>query len=356
LGDFDASESSLERALDLAGDVPTVIAQASRYLADITLTIRGDADRAAALFDQALAAAHALGDPAVLSRTLLMAGWVPYWRNELDAARAMFDEALQVARSAERGDAWAEARALVGLASVTSPVGDEADALALGEEALAIGRESGQAFTEAVARGTVAGSLRRMGRSGEALGLVDGAIVVFRELGARWELASALGDRGDIHRVDGRLDDAEADLREAYRLCRDLKERALVTWTAAELSLILIARGDLTAARSLLDEPSARLAADEPGSLTSLLRAEAALAYAAGDDDVARTKAEAAIAAERGHHGTANPLAAQIWWTARLLGDQAAGGAEVVREARERLERHHWVQAFREPDLLTRPA
>jgi tetratricopeptide (TPR) repeat protein len=268
----------------------------------------------------------------------------------------MYEEALEVARSAERRDAWAEGRALVGLASVTSPIGDEADALALGEDAVVIGRESGQAFTEAVARGTVAGSLRRMGRTSEALGLIDGAIAVFRELGARWELASALGDRGDIHRVDARLDEAEADLREAYRLCRDLNERALVTWTAAELSLILIARGDLGAARSLLDEPSARLASEEPGSLTALLHAEAALAYAAGDDELARAKAGAAIEAERGDRGAPNPLAAQIWWTARLFGDEAAGGPDAVREARDRLEQHHWVQALREPDLLTRPA
>src|SRR5205814_4061085 len=119
---------------------------------------------------------------------------------------------LAVARSSDRRDAWAEGRALVGLASITSPQGDEQDALGLGLEALEIGRDSGQTFTEAVARETVSSSLRRMLRLDEALEHADAAIRIFRELGARWELASALGDRGELHRVAGRMDDAETDL------------------------------------------------------------------------------------------------------------------------------------------------
>ena len=85
-------------------------------------------------------------------------------------------------------------------------------------------------------------------------------IRTFRELGARWELASALGDRGAIHRVAGRLEDAEVDdLREAFVLCRDLKERALVTWTAAELARVLSMQGDTAGARQVLGDPAARL-------------------------------------------------------------------------------------------------
>ena len=35
----------------------------------------------------------------MLSRTLLMAGWVPYRRKRMDEAEAMFREALTVARA-----------------------------------------------------------------------------------------------------------------------------------------------------------------------------------------------------------------------------------------------------------------
>ncbi len=354
LGEFDAAESSLRRALEFDGESVRVCAHASRYLADITLTIRAEPEVAEELFADALRAARAIGEPDVLARTLLMAGWAPYWRNELGRAREMFQEALDVARGEDRPDPWAEGRALVGLASVVSPVGDEQESLDLGLEALEVGRASGQPFTAAVAREHVAGSLRRMMRLDESLEHADAAIRTFRELGARWELASAMGDRGTTHRLGGDLDEAERDLREAFRVCRELGERALVTWTASELARVLVVRGDTAGARQVLDDPAARLSAAEPGSTTAFLFAEAAVALAEGDRDVARDKAVAGMRAELDQDGSAgvpNSVAARIWWVARLFGDDAAGGAEAVRSARDRLERHHWMQALHEPDV-----
>ena len=43
---------------------------------------RGDAERAGSLLEDALAAARDLGDPWTLARTLLVAGWGPYWRGD----------------------------------------------------------------------------------------------------------------------------------------------------------------------------------------------------------------------------------------------------------------------------------
>jgi class 3 adenylate cyclase/tetratricopeptide (TPR) repeat protein len=351
MGEFAAAEASLRRALELDGDSVLIRAHAQRYLADVALTIHGDNERAAPLFERSLEASRELGDPIVLARTLLMAGWVPYWRNDLDRARVMFEEALAVARANDDGDAWAEARALVGLASITSPVGDERDSLALGLEALDIGARSGDAFTTAVARETVANSLRRMWRLEEAIEHAGAAIMTFRELGARWELASALGDRGLINRLLGRPEQAEPDLREAFRLCRDLNERALVSWTAAQLSRTLVARGDASAARQLLEEPAARLAAAEPGSITSMLAAETVLALAEGNAETARAKAELGLEEER-RQGWPNHVAAQEWWAGRLLGAEIVGGEEELAAAGRLLEEHHWIQALKEPELV----
>ncbi len=336
LGEFDAAEEAFHRALTIAGDESDrVCAHSSRFLADIMLTIRGDDVAASELFARATEAARRLGGPYTLARTLLMAGWVPFWRNDLVEAESLFREALQVARAGDVRDAWAESRALVGIANVISPIGDEADALEVGLEALAVAEEGAQAFTAAVAHETVAASLRRMLRLDEALVHSDAAVGILRELGARWELASALGDRGAIHRLAGRSSEAEADLREAFLLCRDLKERALITWTAAELARILAERGDPSAARSVLGDPAARIAEGEPGSATALLNAECVLALAEGDPATARARALASIEAERGLHGVPNALAAQIWWTARLFGDEAGGGSESVAGARD---------------------
>jgi class 3 adenylate cyclase/tetratricopeptide (TPR) repeat protein len=354
LGEFDLAEDAFRRALTIAPeDSDALRAHAARYLADITLTVRGFPEAASTLFEQALVAARAAGDTRSLSRTLLMAAWVPYWNNDLARSETMFREALTASRSGEGRDAWAESRALVGLAHVISPTGDEEDALAVGLEALAIGVESGQGFTSAVARETVAGSLRRMMRLEEAMEHSEVATSTLRELGARWELASALGDRGVIHRLAGRFEEAERDLREAFVLCRDLRERALVTWTAAELARILAYRGDVSGARQVLSDPAARLAEGEPGTATTLLGAEAVLALAEGDSETALSKSVASIQTERGAQGGPNALAAQIWWTGALFGEVSVGGEHAVAEARGNLERCHWRQALAEPDMAS---
>jgi class 3 adenylate cyclase len=352
MGEFAAAEESLQRALALDGDSVLINAHALRYLADIALTIHGDDERAAPLFERSLAASRQLDNPVILARTLLMAGWVPYWRNDLDRARAMFEEALDVVRRNPDGDPWAEARALVGLAAITSPVGEEEEALALALRALGVGRSSGDAFTTAVAEENVANSLRRLWRLEEAMDQADSAIQTFRELGARWELASALGDRGQIRRLLGRLDEAEPDLREAFRLCRDLNERALVSWTASELSRVLVATGDAGGARRVLDDPASRIAAREPGSATATLAAETVLALAEGDREAALERASEALAGER-LQGWPNLVAAQIWWVGRLFGSEHVGGDGELEQAQKLLESHGWIQALKEPELAS---
>jgi class 3 adenylate cyclase/tetratricopeptide (TPR) repeat protein len=351
LGEFDVAEEALRRALSMDG-ADRVEAHAARFLGDITLTIRGDDHLATALFDRSLVAARRLGEPYVIARSLLMAAWVPFWHNELMDAEAMFREALQIARSSEIHDVWAATRALTGLATVTSQSGDEREALALSLEALAAAEGVGQDFTTAIAHGTAASSYRRMLMLDEALQHADEAVRTLRELGSRWELASALGDRGAVHRLAGRLEEAERDLREAFILCRDLKERALVAWTASELARLLALTGDLAGARAVLADPAARLWEGEPGSTAALLTAEAVVALAESDVETAEAKSVASIGSEFADRGSTNALAAQIWWTARLFGEEAAGGGVAVGEAEARLEKNAWRQALREPELV----
>jgi class 3 adenylate cyclase/tetratricopeptide (TPR) repeat protein len=353
LGEYDSAEIYLERALKLAGEGDDrVNAHAARYMADIALTIRGDGHAAQELFDRSLEAARRVGDPYVLSRSLLMAGWVPFWRGRLDEAEAMFSEALEVARSGGERDPWAESRALIGLANVHSGTGDEEQALGIALQALAAGEETGQAFTTAAAHETVAASLRRELRLDEALVHAEMAVESMRELGARWELASALGERGAIQRLAGRLSEALRDLKEAFLLCRDLKERTLVIWTAAELARTLAQQGDTTGARAVLDDPLTLRGEGELGTLGAVHMAEAVVELAEGDEHSARARSIAAIEAERDGRGTPNALAAAIWWTGRLFGAEAAGGADVLNDARERLERNRWRQALREPEMV----
>jgi tetratricopeptide (TPR) repeat protein len=355
LGDFDEAEARFRKAMSLAAGDERVTAHAARYLADITFTVRGDEHLATSLFERSLRAARALGDPFVLARTLLMAGWVPFWRNRLDEAKAMFEEALTVVRSSERGDPWAEVRALVGLASVASPQGPEAQAHAIGVEALAIAEGAGQPFSAGIAHQLLAASCRRSLQLEEASAHADAAIRIFRELGARWELASSLGDRGAIHRVARRLDEAERDLREAFVLCRDLKERSLVTWTASELARTLAAQGDAAGARGVLADPLARTAEGEPGGASSLAMAEAVTALAEGDRPGARTRSLEALAAASTPPVVVNPHAAVVWWVGSLFGPEGAGGRRAVDEAHDTLRDNGWQQALLEPEIAPKP-
>jgi len=352
LGEFEAAVSPLTRALEIGGTDPQIRADASRFLGDIELSIRGNPERAGKLLDRALAAARELGDPWTLARTLLVAGWAPYWRNDKQKAREMFEEALAVARANREGDPWAESRALSMVATLVEDVGDQEEALALSSEALAIAETSGDRFSVAVARESVGNALRRIGRLNEALPHLNAAVDAFRELGARWELASALTSRGILHRVAGRIDQAVKDLREAYRLCRELKERGIVTWTASQLAMALVRAGELQAAREVLEETSAVVDSRGPGSVDWLLEGEVEILLAEGDREGALEKALEVLRLER-EHESAKDVAARIWWIGRVFGPDAVGGEGEMERARRLLEETHWQSAIMAPDLVS---
>ncbi|MGZ8636756.1 MAG: ATP-binding protein [Actinomycetota bacterium] len=348
-GEFEAATSALHRALELAPRDAAVRAQA-RFLGDIELSVRGNRELAAELLEDALAAARELGDPWTLARTLLVAGWGPYWRADLATARTMFEEALDVARANAEGDAWAEARALASLSNLVAETGDEEEALALAAQGLAIAEGGHDRFSIAAAKENVSGALRRLGRVDEAIVHADAAVDGFRELGARWELASGLTSRGNTHRLSGRAEEAVRDLREAYRLCRELQERSIVSWTASSLAKALADIGELGAARRVLAE-TAGLAADGTGSSEWLLDAEVEILLAEGDRETALAKATQLLALER-ERSQPKDIAAGVWWVGSVFGVQEAGGAEEVERARALLESFHWEQALHRPELL----
>ncbi len=348
LGEFGSAIAPLQRALELGGEDTRVRSHACRFLGDIELSIRGDRERAGELFDRALAAARELGDPWSLARTLLVAGWAPYWRSDIEGARAMFEEALAVTRANPEGDPWSEARALGALATVVSETGDEEESLALASQALMIGESTGDRFAVAVAREGVGNSLRRLWRLEEAHPHLDWSVDAFRELGARWELASALTSRGVARRLSGRREEAVKDLREAYRLCRELKERSLITWTASSLAKAQVDSGELDAAHRVLEETASVAGPEGPGSAEWLLDAETVLLLAEGDPEGARSRALELLRLVQAR-GWPKEVAGQVWWVGRIFGADAVGGEEELASARKVLEETHWEQALREP-------
>jgi class 3 adenylate cyclase/tetratricopeptide (TPR) repeat protein len=351
LGEYDEGEATLSLALEKAGDDPWTRTLAGRFLADITLNIHADIDRAEKMFDEALAAAEELGDPWARARTLLMAGWVGYWREDMDAARRTFEEALRIARQNLERDRWAEARSLISLAGVRSAETYPSKVLELADEALALGREMGDPFTVATSQERRSNAFRARWSLAEALACSNEAVRIYRDLGARWELASALGDRGTVLRLLERLDDAEADLREAHALCVELRDRVLVAWTASELAITLALRGKLQEARTVVDDPSLPQTVDGPGDRTAMLWARSLIGFAEGNLDDARAQALEALAMER-EHGNERSAAISVWWIASLFGADVAGGGDEVARARARMEEIGWDRAFRETEQV----
>ena len=351
LGDFEQSHVDLSRALEVAGGDVWTRTHALRFLADITLNVRGDPDRATDLFEQALTAAGELGDSFAMARTLLMAAWAPYWRKDLATSRSMFEGALQIARQNREGDRWAEARALVSLTSVISPEGDEEECLELGLRGLRLGRAMDDPFTIAVADEAVGNSLRRMMRLDEAEPYMNEAVRTFRDLGARWELASALSDRADIYRLSGRLQAAEADLKESLEVSRHLGERSLIRWTARELVRVYLAQGMRESTQRILEDPTAWVEVGDIESNWSRAFAEMVSALHDGDRDRALECAAEILRLAR-EEGWPNALAADVWWVGNVFGPEVVGGEEVLEQARQRLEAAHWYQALREPELV----
>lgn len=348
-GEYDEAMQAIERALSVAGTDAWVRAHANRFAGDIELNVRNNLSRAEWTFDEALSAARELGDPWAVARTLLVAAWAPYARDDVPAARAMFDEALVLAREAPERDRWAEARALTFLALTGIPDRSATEVLELATQSLDVGRDLDDPFTMAVAQQTVANALRRLNRLEEAWDLSDQATKTFLDLVAPYERASAQSDRGNIARLLGRMDQAEADLRDALAVCRDLKYRTLGAWTASELARVLITRGDITEAQSLLRHPSTMFGTEDIGSRISLANSNGLVAIAAGDGQAARDALIDALGMER-DRGWPNHIAAQTVAVAVLCGDDAAGGKAAVAGARALLVEREWRL------LLARPA
>jgi class 3 adenylate cyclase/tetratricopeptide (TPR) repeat protein len=351
LGEYEVAERSLSDALQAGDGIPDVRALAARFLGDIALNIHGDPDRAEQLFTDSEAAAREEDNRWALSRTLLMAGWVPYWRGDFEAARERFNQALEIARSNPEVDRWGEARALISLAGIASALGDPGQTLEIADRALTLGREISDPFTVATAQERRSNSFRTGWRLEDALACSNEAVRIYRDLGARWELASALGDRGTLHRLLDRFEEAERDLREAWALCMELRDRVLIAWTVSELAIVLALDGRVEEATEVLDAGGEPESLDAPSDRTARLWARTFIDLAEGDEDAARRHAVDALEIER-LRGREVSVAVATWWVGSLFGAEAAGGEDQVERAGKRIEAAGWVRAFREVERV----
>jgi hypothetical protein len=79
--------------------------------------------------------------------------------------------------------------------------------------------------------------------------------------------------------------------------------------------------------------------------------ADAEILLTEGDREAALAKAREALALVR-EHGRPRDVAAQVWWIARVFGEDEAGGREEAERARKVLEGVHWGQALAAAELV----
>ena len=362
LGEFEPAVPVLERALKLGDGDLAVRAQASRFLGDIELSILGDAKRAAELLDDALEAARGLGDPWTLARTLLVAAWAPYFRRDTDGCARDVPGGARDRAGEPGGRPLVRGSVARRALHARERRGRRGGSLRLAAEALAVAETSGDRFSLAVAHEAVGGTMRHMMRLEDAEEHMDRAVDAFRELGARWELASALTSRGIARRLAGRAEDAVKDLREAYRICRELKERSIITWTASALARAFVSAGDPGAARRVLEE-TASVASEETAATEDWLDyADVEILLAEGERDAALERALSILRYERGEGSSEGRGRAGVVDLAGVRGRGCGGrGGGRARQGAARADadapglprgraRHRAVRRFRRPD------
>jgi predicted ATPase len=264
----------LERALAAVGPAPTgVRGWGLRALGNLVF-VNGDARRAIAVYEEALAIFRNEGDDEGINIALTSLAIGRSTLGEVAAARAAAEEGLAVSRRIgnERGEAYA----LRGIGFAASVAGDLPAAVAAYEAALAIFRRLGEhwaglnTLTElgwvALQQGNLRGA-RDLGEEAKSLSHAAGDLPL--ELNADFLLGRVALEQEDLDAASGLLAEA-AD--EFARLGEDL----LAAAAGLTLAAVVARRGDAARARELVGQTMAVHRASGTPLLLALALVEAA--------------------------------------------------------------------------------
>jgi len=228
---------------------PGPLARVHAYLAG-TYWYAGDYDLAHTEAEAGLALAQEAGNrkwQATCGHTL---GVVAYRRGDLERCAALWREALRIRR--EIGDRRGEASSLQALAFVLPAIGESDRVLSTMQEALEIWRSIGERRGEASMLMNIGNHLVDSARYEEGLSHLRRAIERHRETGALISEALALTNLGRALHILGRIDDARVSLERALQLFVDLGNPSGELAARAMLGSALGAYGETEEARTHL--------------------------------------------------------------------------------------------------------
>jgi predicted ATPase/DNA-binding SARP family transcriptional activator len=208
--------------------------------------------------------------PSARAKALTGAGWLAWRQDEYERAAALFEEALALWR--DLGDKGRLGDALDGLGLVAQFRGDYARAASIFEDSLALRRELGD-------RPGIARSLHRLGLAayyrGEysrAAALCEEGVALCRELGDKSGIASSLIPSALIAWRRGEYRLAAALCGEIQTLCRELGDKTGLAYALRILGSVACEQGDYERATGLFAESLAlwRDVGDKWGILSCL--------------------------------------------------------------------------------------
>ena len=237
------------------------------------------------------------GAPAAARAWALIAtGNFASWQGDFGHAAALTEESLALARAL--GDTPCIAAALRVLAAALEWQSDYARSTSLAEEALALSRALGDRPGMADALDRLAMVARSRGEYEPATTFYEQSLALWREVGSPADLAYTLSNLAWVLDWRGAYERAAALAEEALAHCRDTGNQALVGWVLMKLGWSLLALGEEDGRATALVEEGAALVSDT-GHFWGVPRSATWLGWAAyrrGEHDRAATLQEQALA------------------------------------------------------------
>jgi predicted ATPase len=221
----------------------------------------GDHAAASLLAEESLTLFRGLGDQRGLAKARTIKGLAVRWQGQSTLAQSQLAEALALYRQA--GDRWGVASSLYHLGTFRADLGGDVTGRAMLEESLAILEDLGDRYLHAgllISLGIVA-----CGVADYALARAhfERAVALGRELRQPWIIADASTNLGCVLHKQGDYVSAQSHFEEALRI---YQERGSTQWAADPLCALAendMAQGNLTAARTRLQDAAARIEGSE---------------------------------------------------------------------------------------------
>ncbi|WP_100498889.1 CHAT domain-containing protein [Geodermatophilus chilensis] len=266
------------------------VGSASLHQAEEALRLaEADPGRAVAVAAEAVRAARSARDLHAVSVAERALGIAALHQEDLDAAMRHLRAAIASGRRAGAAGLVAEAR--IRYAFAVSVRGRPDQALRELDDVLTSAVPGHQRARATAQRGAV---LHQLGRLDEALGCYQRAVPGLRRAGDRLWLQRVLFNRGVLHGYRHAFAAAEADLREAERLCRALGLELSLGFVHQNLGWVRSLQGDVPAALAHLDEAERRFRSTGAG-LGELLTDRSQLLLTASLVSEAREAARQAV-------------------------------------------------------------